>query len=267
MTDASHDSMATIGATPPRLRFWPVWRRNALVWRKLALPSLLGNIADPLLTLAAFGWGVGSLVGRVDGVPYMLFLASGTVSMSVMIAASFEALYSAFSRMHVQKTWDAILLTPTRLDDVLLGELLWAATKALISGVALVLVVVIIGISRSPMLVFALPLLALTGMVFSALGLIVNALARSYDFFTYYFTLVVTPMTFLSGIYFPLTAMPRWLQALAEVLPLRAAVSLIRPLFFGRWDARAPAHLAILLVYLAGGWLVARWLTRRRFAA
>jgi lipooligosaccharide transport system permease protein len=86
----------------PRWRFWPVWRRNALVWRKLALPSLIGNIAEPLLTLAAFGWGVGSLVGTVDGVPYILFLASGTVSMSVMNSASFEALYSAFSRMHVQ---------------------------------------------------------------------------------------------------------------------------------------------------------------------
>ncbi len=251
----------------PRWRFWPVWRRNALVWRKLALPSLLGNIAEPLLTLAAFGWGVGSLVGTVDGVPYILFLASGTVSMSVMNSASFEALYSAFSRMHVQKTWDAILLTPTTLDDVLFGELLWAATKALMSGVALVVVVALLGISRQPSLLFALPLLALVGMVFSALGLIVNALAKSYDFFTYYFTLVLTPMTFLSGIFFPLTAMPAWLQRLAEVLPLQAAVQLVRPLFFGHWDAHAGRHLSILLAYLLLGWLLARWLTQRRFAA
>ncbi|MHB1668303.1 MAG: ABC transporter permease [Thiomonas sp.] len=251
----------------PRWRFWPVWRRNALVWRKLALPSLLGNIAEPLLTLAAFGWGVGSLVGSVDGVPYILFLASGTVSMSVMNSASFEALYSAFSRMHVQKTWDAILLTPTTLDDVLLGELLWAATKALMSGVALVVVVALLGISRQPTLLLVLPLLALVGMMFSALGLIVNALAKSYDFFTYYFTLVLTPMTFLSGIFFPLSAMPLWLQRVAEVLPLQAAVQLVRPLFFGHFDTRAGLHLAILLAYLLGGWLLARWLTQRRFAA
>ncbi len=259
-----------LGAVPPgmpRWRFWPVWRRNALVWRKLALPSLIGNIAEPLLTLAAFGWGVGSLVGTVDGVPYILFLASGTVSMSVMNSASFEALYSAFSRMHVQKSWDAILLTPTTLDDVLLGELLWAATKALMSGVALVAVVALLGISRQPTLLLVLPLLALVGMMFSALGLIMNAVAKSYDFFTYYFSLVLTPMTFLSGIFFPLTAMPVWLQRIAEVLPLQAAVQLIRPLFFGHWDARAGLHLSILLGYLAAGWLLARWLTHRRFAA
>ena len=256
-----------VGALASQWRFLPVWRRNALVWRKLALPSLIGNIAEPLLTLAAFGWGVGSLVGTVGGVPYILFLASGTVSMSVMNSASFEALYSAFSRMHVQKTWDAILLTPTALDDVLLGELLWASTKALMSGSALVLVVAILGISRHPSLFLVLPVLALVGMLFSAIGLIVNALAKSYDFFTYYFTLVLTPMSFLSGIFFPLSAMPLWLQKFAEVLPLQAAVQLVRPLFFGRWDEHAALHLSVLLAYLLGGWLLARQLTHRRFAA
>ena len=69
---------------------------------------------------------MGALVGsvQVNGtpVPYILFLASGSICMSAMNAASFEALYSAFSRMHVQKTWDAILNAPVALDDVVLGE-------------------------------------------------------------------------------------------------------------------------------------------------
>ncbi len=251
----------------PRLRFWPVWRRNFLVWKKLAVPSLLGNIAEPLITLAAFGWGVGSLIGTVQGVPYIQFLASGAIVMSLMMAASFEALYSAFSRMHVQKTWDAIRVTPTGLSDVLLGELTWAASKALLSGVAILVVIVVLGISRDWTLLFALPLLLLAGLVFSALGLVMNALARGYDFFTYYFTLVLTPMTFLSGVYFPLTALPTPLQWLAQLLPLHAAVELIRPLFFGRWDALAPLHLLILFAYLLAGWALALALTQRRFAA
>ena len=251
----------------PRMRFVPVWRRNALVWRKLALASLIGNIAEPLLTLAAFGWGIGSLVGRVDGVPYILFLASGSVCMGVMNAASFEATYSSFSRMHVQRTWDAILLTPTGLDDVLLGELLWAATKAMISGVALLLVVALLDICRQPTMLLALPLLALNAAVFSALGLVVNALARGYDFFTYYITLVLTPMAFLSGIFFPLAAMPVWLQRAAVLLPLHCAVALVRPLFFGEVDPGWLPHLAMLGAYLAAGWWVARSLTHRRFRA
>ncbi|MFM2426862.1 MAG: hypothetical protein RL707_688 [Pseudomonadota bacterium] len=112
-------------------RFWPVFLRNLLVWRKLAIPSLVANIAEPLMWLVAFGYGMGALVGEVtlddQKVPYILFLASGSICMSAMNAATFEALYSAFSRMHVQKTWDGILNAPMRLDDVLLAEMLWAA--------------------------------------------------------------------------------------------------------------------------------------------
>jgi len=94
---------------PPQLsmRWWPVFLRNMLVWRKLALPSLVGNIAEPLMWLVAFGYGLGALVGEVSTggqqVSYILFLASGSICMSAMNAASFEALYSAFSRMHMQK--------------------------------------------------------------------------------------------------------------------------------------------------------------------
>src|SRR5438132_6173906 len=88
------------------LRFVPIWRRNFLVWKKLAVASVLGNIADPLITLIAFGYGLGSLLREINGIPYIQFLASGSICMSIMMATSFETLYSAFSRMHVQKTWD-----------------------------------------------------------------------------------------------------------------------------------------------------------------
>ncbi len=93
----------------PRLsmRWWPVFLRNWLVWKKLAIPSLVGNIAEPLMWLVAFGYGMGALIGQVEmggeKVSYILFLASGSICMSAMNAATFEALYSAFSRMHVQK--------------------------------------------------------------------------------------------------------------------------------------------------------------------
>ena len=121
-----------------RMRWWPVFRRNLLVWRKLALPSLIGNIAEPLIWLVAFGYGMGALVGHVtfegEQVPYLLFLASGSICMSAMNAASFEALYSAFSRMHVQKTWDGIMNAPVSLDDVVLAEMLWAAYKAVFTA-------------------------------------------------------------------------------------------------------------------------------------
>ena len=186
------------------LSFWPVLLRNWLVWRKLAVPSMIGNIAEPLITLVAFGYGLGSLVGEVQGLPYIEFLASGSVAVSAALAATFEALYSAYSRMQVQKTWDSIMNAPVGLDDIVFAEMLWAATKSLFSVSAIVGVIFLLGISREASLLLALPVLGCVGITFASIALVFNALAKGYDFFTYYFTLVLTPMTFLSGVYFPI---------------------------------------------------------------
>lgn len=247
------------------IRFWPVVLRNLLVWRKLAIPSLLGNIAEPLITLVAFGYGLGSLVGQVEGVPYIAFLASGAICMSAMNAASFEALYSAFSRMHVQKTWDGILNAPVALDDIVLAETLWAMLKSLFSAAAIVGVIVALGISREWTLLLVLPTLALVGLAFAAWAMVMTAIAKGYDFFTYYFTLVLTPMVFVSGVYFPQSALPAWLANLAAWLPLHAAVELVRPLFFGQWPLHAAWHASVLLGYAAVGYWLAMALIRKRF--
>ena len=90
-------------------------------------------------------------------------------------------------------------------------------------------------------MLLALPVLGLAGITFASIGLVFNAVAKGYDFFTYYFTLVITPMTFLSGVYFPIAQMPPWLQAVAEVLPLKAAVDLVRPLVLGKLAGRSAA--------------------------
>lgn len=246
------------------LRFVPIWRRNFLVWRKLAVASILGNIADPLITLIAFGYGLGSLLQTVNGIPYIQFLASGAICMSIMMAASFEALYSAFSRMHVQKTWEALLNAPLALDDVVLAEMLWAATKSLFSGVAILLVIFMLGIGLHPQTLVVPPLLFLIGMTFASIGLIINAIARGYDFFTYYFTLVLTPMIFLSGVYYPTTQLPPWLQLVAKALPLSAAVNLIRPLILGHWPSALLVDITILAIYCVAGFYIATILTRRR---
>jgi len=259
--------MLTSFYAPPHLtaRFWPVVMRNLLVWKKLAGPSILGNIAEPLITLVAFGYGVGALVGQIDGLPYIQYLASGSVAASAALAATFEALYSAYSRMAVQKTWDSILNAPIALDDIVFAEMLWAAIKALFSCAAILIVIFLLDISRAPSMLLALPVLGLAGITFASLALIFNALAKGYDFFTYYFTLVITPMTFLSGVYFPIAQMPPWLQGIAQVLPLKAAVDLVRPLVLGNIPADPVQPLLILTGYACSGYYLALVLTRRRF--
>jgi len=251
------------------LRWWPVFLRNLLVWRKLAIPSLVGNIAEPLMWLVAFGYGMGALVGQVNHggqqVPYILFLASGSICMSAMNAATFEALYSAFSRMHVQKTWDGIMNAPVDLDDVLLAEMLWAAFKALFTVTAILGVMLGLGISHSPKLLLAWPILLGVGITFSCIALIFNALAKGYDFFTYYFTLFLTPMMFLSGIFFPREQLPGFVRVIADWLPLSVAVDLVRPLFMDRWPDQPLRHVMVLAGFAVVSFWIALALTRKRF--
>ena len=276
MTTASKPPVPPSIWRAPRLssRFWPVFLRNLLVWRKLAIPSLVGNIAEPLMWLVAFGYGMGALVGQVNvvgvsgeavKVPYILFLASGSICMSAMNAATFEALYSAFSRMHVQKTWDGIMNAPVSLDDVVLAEMLWAAFKSLFTVSAILLVMLGLGISHSPKLLLAWPILLGVGITFSCLALVFNALAKGYDFFTYYFTLCLTPMMFLSGIFFPLDQLPTLVRVVSQGLPLTNAVALVRPLFMDQWPEQAWQHLGVLAAYAVGGFWLALALTRKRF--
>jgi lipooligosaccharide transport system permease protein len=244
--------------------FFPVWQRNFLVWRKLALPSILGNLADPLIYMLGLGYGLGAMLPSIDGQPYITFLAAGTVCASTMNAATFEALYSSFSRMHVQKTWDAILNTPLGLADVVAGELFWAATKSLFSGLAILIVISLMGLTHGSLLLWALPAIVLTGLAFAALGLIWNALAPSYDFFMYYFTLFITPMTLISGVFFPTDQLPAWLATIGAWLPLAQGVALVRPLLAGEVPPQALLHVAVLLATTAIAYTIALRLTRRR---
>src|SRR5688500_4195703 len=233
------------------LRFVHVWRRNRLVWRKPAIPSMLGNLADPMLYMLGLGYGLGAMLPEVAGMPYIVFLAAGTVCSSTMMSASFESMYSSFSRMHVQRTWDAIMNAPVTLEDVVAGEAVWAASKAFLSGAAVLIVAAALGLVASALALWVLPLVFLTGLAFAGLGLTMTSLSPSYDFFMYYFTLAITPMMLASGVFFPIEQLPGWLQAVAGVLPLTHAVAIVRPLMNDGVPPVLCLHVLVLCVYAA----------------
>lgn len=225
---------------------------------------MLGNLADPLLYMLALGFGLGALLPEVAGHRYIVFLAGGTVCYSTMNSATFEALYSGFSRMHVQRTWDAILNAPLSLDDVVTGEWVWAASKSFLSGLAILVAIWVLGLSHEPMTLWIIAVAWLLGLCFAGLGLAVIALAPSYDFFMYYFTLFITPMTLLCGVFFPLSQLPPLLQAIAQALPLTHAIELVRPLLSGEMSPRAGTNILVLIAYALGGFYLALVLLRKR---
>ncbi len=168
--------------------------------------------------------------------------------------------------MHEQRTWDAILNTPITLDDIVISEILWAATKSLMSGAAVLSVIWLMGLSHSLMSLWMLPLALMVGLVFAAVGLIMTALAPSYDFFMYYFTLVITPMMLLCGVFFPVSQLPQGFQVASSFLPLSHAVDLARPLMNGAVPPEALTHIAVLIAYMLAGFYVSLILFRRRLS-
>ena len=253
---------------PPAVSRWlPVWRRNFQVWLKLFGPALLSNFGEPLLYLLGLGYGLGTFVGRIGNLPYIVFLASGTVCSSAMMTASFEGLYSAYTRLDVQKTWDAMLATPLAVQDIVIGEAVWIATKGLFSSAAILIVAACLCAVAGWQAVLALPVVLLTGFCFGAMALVVTALARNYDFFMYYDTLLMTPMLLISGVFFPLQEMPTAIQRLARLLPLSHAVELVRPLMTGTLLEQPVWHLLVLGGYAVVALTLAVMLIRRRLMA
>lgn len=226
-----------------------IWTRNIRVWGKLAGPSLMGNFGEPFLYLLVLGYGLGQFVGEVQGMSYMAFLASGVICTSAVNSASFEGMYSAYTRMDVQQTWLGMLSTPVNVAEVVFGEMLWAATKSLISVSAILIVATALGLVTSAWALFILPIAFITGLCFSSLALLVTSHAKSYDFFLYYTTLVITPMVLLSGVFFPIDSLPNMVQGLAKSLPLYHAISLVRPLMTGGEVTYVALHLSVLIVF------------------
>jgi lipooligosaccharide transport system permease protein len=242
-----------------------VWRRNFLVWRKLAIASLVGNFGDSFLYLLGLGYGLGLYIGNMSGIPYMAFLASGILCSSAMNTATFEALYSAFTRMTQQQTWAGMIATPITVPEVVAGETVWAATKSLISGTAIFVVAGILGgIQSWDTAWLALPVVFLTGLCFAAIAMVVCVISPSYDFFLFYFTLFVTPMFLFCGVFYPIDTLPQAAQWIAQILPLTHAVALMRPLMTELPLTQPLLHLAVLALYAVVGFVVAAHLAKRR---
>jgi lipooligosaccharide transport system permease protein len=248
------------------MRWVSVWRRNMLVWRKLFAAAVLTNLADPLIMLFGLGYGLGAFMPSIEGMSYIAFFAAGQLCTATMFTASFESMFSGFSRMHGQKTWDAILYAPLVIDDIVTGEIMWAASKAWLTGSTILGVVVVFGLATSPLVLLALPAAFLVGLAFSAVGLIVTVLARGWDFFSYYMTLLMTPMMMISGVFFPVERLPAPLVAVAQALPLYHGVEIVRPLVAGRLPEQALVHVLVLLGYAAAGYAAAIYFARKRFS-
>ncbi len=238
-------SLPWIGA-----RAFSVWDRNRIVWTRGAwLSTVFGELFEPILFIFAFGYGLGALIPEMQGTSYIHYIVPGALGMSVMYSSSFECTYGSFTRMVRQKTYEAVMLTPVALEEVVAGDIFWGATKGLIGGFFVVSVVAAFGLAEHWTIVLAIPFSLVVGLAFASMAQLMTAFARNYDFFTYYFTVVLTPFWLLSGGFFPVSQLGPFWENVAAFLPLYHAVTAYRAMARGEVGMQILYHLSWLLLY------------------
>ena len=213
-------------------RFWRVWQRNRDVHLSTWAVNLLPPLLDPFLYVLAFGLGLGAVVGEVTTsqgtMSYVRFVVPGMIGVGVMFQAYFEGTYGSFVRMHYQRTFAAQLATPLSVDDIIVGELAWAATKGLLTGVLMIAALTPFGLLAWPGALWGVPVAAIAGVLFGALGLMITARTRAVDVLNIPYFLFISPMFLFSGTFFPIEGMPEWARAVALGLPLTHVVAALR---------------------------------------
>ncbi len=240
-----------------------VWLRNLKVWLKHARASLIGNLGQPFLFLLAMGYGLGRHVPEIEGLPYLQFIAPGLVTTAVMYSAAFETTYGSYTRLTTQSTFEGILMTPVSPIGLGAGEIVWGATKGLIAGMIMLGALPLFGVIPSAWAALLVPILFLEGIFFAALGLIMTALASSYEFFNYFTSLIITPLFLFSGVFFSLDSLDPCARLAIRLFPLAHIVSLSRMLCYGRlqhdWiTATAVTCLSAAIAMLTGVILLKR---------
>ncbi|MDN7012351.1 ABC transporter permease [Methanoculleus sp. FWC-SCC3] len=246
-------------------RVQSVWRRNWDAFLRTYRVNFIPPFIEPVLYLLALGFGLGTYIEAVDGIPYPVFIAPALVSISVMYSAFFECTYSSFVRMYYQKTFDAIIATPVAIDEVIAGEMLWGATRGMIYATLMLPVLLLFGVVAMPSSLLLIPFAFLAGLLFAGIAMCFTAITPSIDALNYPSFLFITPMFLFSGTFFPLDILPEPIQYFAlAALPLTHVVGFNRAITLATFSPINLLNLAWIAVATVIFFVLAIRLMRRR---
>ncbi len=222
-------------------------------WRS----STFSSTVEPTIYLLAFGFGFGSLVSTIGGIPYLQFVATGTVATAVLFSSAFPAMFGTFVKYQFQHTYDAILAAPVDTEELVSAEALWIATRAGVYGCVPMLVAIPFGLDPSWGMFLVPPIAWISGFGWACFGIMIAGYAKTIENFSYIVSAVLTPLFLVAGTFFPISNLPGWAQFLANFNPLHQCVELVRDSVFGllAWDDLA--RLGVLLVFGVIMWRIA----------
>ncbi len=210
-----------------------VWQRNRDAFLRAWKVEVGGVIIEPFILLIAIGFGLGAYIQDFGDQSYAEFLAPGLVASYAMFHATFDSTYGAYIRMESHHIYEAMLYTPTSPAEIVVGEVMWSATRAVVSSTVLLVVAAGFGLVSSPLAILAIPSAYLIGVTIASLAVILTSTATSIGAMNNFYTLFTLPMFYVSGVFFPLDRLPNGVQMLSWALPLTPATALLRGLLTG----------------------------------
>jgi len=223
-----------------------MWQRNATVGRTTLVTTLTPRFLEAIAYLAIMGLGLGAYVDTIDGYSYVEFIAPGVAAATVMFGAIIETTYNSFVRIHVRRVVEAVITTPLSLADVVTGEYLWAATRAVAYGCIFLVVMAGFGLVDSPWALLAPPVFAIGALTFAVIGMAYTSMVTNIEHYNIFFTGVLTPMFLFGGVFFPFSDLPDWAQVIGWCLPLSHLAAATRDLTLGTVDGWTLVHVLVL---------------------
>ena len=260
--------MSRVNLTAISWRFRRVWMRNLVTYRRIWKVNFLVPLMEPVFYILAFGLGFSGLIGSVDyaglHLTYTRFMAPALVATACMYNAFFETTYTSFVRMYYQKTFDGILATPVSLEEIIMAEIVWAASKAAVAVAVMLAVLVPMGYAAFPGALMCIPLAFLAGLAFAAIGMFFTGIIPTVDMFNLPIFLFITPMFLFSGTFFPVSGIPAWAGIFTLIFPLYHLVELTRFFCIGAMESNAVFTLTYLVVFtVVFGYLALRAMKQR----
>jgi lipooligosaccharide transport system permease protein len=246
-------------------RLFSVWYRHVRVYTKNLVSNGLPPFLEPLLFLLGVGLGLGKYITQsMEGLTYIEFLGTGLLVTAAMFTSAYECTFGTFIRLEFEKVYDGMLAAPITVNDLIIGEILWAGTKGVFFTFAVLCVLTVFRIIHLPAGLLT-PLVGfVTGVMFATLSLWITSFVKTINHFNFYLTGIISPMFFFSGVVFPISNLPPSVRFIAEIVPLTHCVRLARAVCIGQYPPSLLASLGYAVVFTAiTGWLAIRRLRRR----
>ncbi len=260
--------MNRVDLTAISWRFHHVWMRNLVTYRRIWRVNFLVPLMEPAFYILAFGLGFSGLIGSVDyagmHLTYTRFMAPALVATACMYNAFFETTYTSFVRMYYQNTFDGILATPVSLEEIIVAEIVWAASKAAVAVAVMLVVLIPMGYAAFPGALMCIPLAFLGGLAFAAIGMFFTGIIPTVDMFNLPIFLFITPMFLFSGTFFPVSGIPAWAGIFTLIFPLYHLVELTRFFCIGAMESNPVFNLSYLVIFaVVFGYLALRAMKQR----